>query len=81
MNAIPIIGWALSLLFNAAMAVPFWIIWTACGIGEKYFYFVPEQFQAIPFWNCVGLFMVVGILKSVLTPQIVSVSQKVEKAS
>ena len=53
MNAIPIIGWALSLVFNTSMAVPFWIIWTVCGIGEKYFYFVPEKFLAIPFWDCV----------------------------
>jgi len=81
MNAIPVIGWTLSLLFNTSVAVPFWIIWTACRIGEKYFYFVPETYRVIPFWNCVGLFMVIGILKSVLIPQIVSVSQKVDKSS
>lgn len=79
MNGIPVIGWALSLLFNTSMAVPFWIIWTASKIGREYFYFLPDKFQSIPFWHCVGLFMVIGILKSVLTPQIVSVSQKVEK--
>ena len=78
MNAIPIIGWALSLVLNTSMAVPFWIIWTVCGIGEKYFYFVPEKFLAIPFWDCVGIFVVIEILKSVLTPRIVNAPKEVK---
>ena len=79
LNAIPVIGWLLSLVFTTSVAVPFWIVWSACGIGSKYFYWLPEVYQRIPFWNCVGLFMVIGILKSVLTPKLVEVSQKVEK--
>jgi hypothetical protein len=73
MNAIPILGWALSLLFTASTAVPFWIIWTVCGIGEKFFYFVPDVYKQIGFWESVGLFMVVGIIKQVFVPKVASV--------
>ena len=31
--------------------------------------------QAIPFWNCVGLFIVVGIVKGTVVPTVASVSQ------
>ena len=75
MNAIPVIGWILSLIFTVSTSVPFWIAWTVCGIGDKYFYWLPEVYRVIPFWNCVGLFLCIGILKSVLTPTIASVSQ------
>lgn len=75
MNSIPVIGWLLSLLFTTSTAVPFWIVWTACGFGKIYFYWLPEVYQSIPFWHCVGLFMVIGILMRTLTPKFASVSQ------
>jgi len=75
MNAIPIVDWILSLVFTASTSVPFWIVWTSCGIGRRYFYFVPEVYQSVPFWHCVGLFTVIGILKRVLTPNFASVTQ------
>lgn len=56
------------------MAIPFWICWTAFGIGEIYFYWLPEVYQSIPFWSCVGLFMCISILKSVIIPKLVEVS-------
>lgn len=78
LNYIPIIGWALALFFSSSLAVPFWFIWTHCGIGEKYFYWLPSVYRSISFWNCVGLFIVIGILKLVLVPTIVDVTQKNE---
>lgn len=72
-NKLPFIGWFLSFVANVSMSVPFWICWTVCGIGAKYFYFVPEVYRAIPFWNCVGLFIVLSILRG-LVPNIASVS-------
>lgn len=75
LNAIPIIGWLLSLLFTASLSLPFWICWTKCGIGAKYFYFLPEVYHSIGFWSCVGLFLVIGMLKSVLVPSLASVTQ------
>jgi hypothetical protein len=74
LNAIPFLGWFLSLFFSVSLAVPFWITWTVCGIGEDYFYFLPTVYQKIGFWACVGLFMVLSILKAVLIPRLASVS-------
>lgn len=78
LNAIPFLGWFLSAFFSISASVPFWYIWTRCGFGRTYFYFVPTIYQSIPFWDCVGLFMVVSILKGTLTPQFVNVSQSNE---
>lgn len=76
LNAIPIVGWLLSLLFAVSLAVPFWVVWTACGIGETFFYFLPPVYRSIGFWNCVGLFMAISILKAVLVPKLASVSSE-----
>ena len=73
-NALPVIGWFLSAVANVSLAVPFWICWTICGIGETYFNFLPSQWQSIPFWNCVGLFISMTIIKTVFVPKLASVS-------
>ena len=78
-NAIPVLGWILSLIFTASLSLPFWLIWTVYGIGQKYFYWIPETYQSIPFQECIGLFMVISILKSVLIPKFISIEQKNSK--
>ena len=80
LNALPIVGWVLSLFFSISLAIPFWIVWTVCGIGETYAYWLPKVYQAPGFWACVGLFMVISILKAVLVPRFVNVSSE-SKAS
>ena len=80
-NKIPVIGWILSSIASVSLAVPFYICWTACEVGKTYFYFVPEVYQSISFWNCVGLFIVLGVLKGVFTFKLVSVNQTVNKDS
>jgi hypothetical protein len=45
-------------------------------IGEKYFYFLPAVYRNIDFWPCVGLFMVISVLKAVLVPSLASISNK-----
>jgi len=67
-NHIPVFGWLISLFLNVSLAIPFWFIWTHCHIGQHFFYFLPQVFQSIGFWDCVGLFFVIGILKTVLFP-------------
>lgn len=81
LNAIPIIGWILSLLFSASLALPFWIIWTVNGVGAKYAYWLPNVYQTPGFWECVGIFMVASIIKTVFIPSLASVSNdnKAEK--
>lgn len=71
-NELPIIGWLLSLIGNISLSVPFWFCWTHCGIGKKFFYFAPEVYQSISFWNCVGLFIVLSVLRG-LFPNLVEV--------
>ena len=80
-NKIPFIGWFFAGCAAVGLAVPFWLCWTAWDIGETYFDFLPEKYQSIPFWDCVGLFIVISIIKGTITPRIFSVSneQKVEK--
>lgn len=75
LNKLPIIGWLLAFLGSVSLSIPFWVCWTICGIGEVYFYWLPDVFHVIPFWSCVGLFIVIGILKPALTPKLASVSQ------
>lgn len=74
-NSIPVVGWLLSILLNISLSLPFWLFWTFWEIGKKYFYFVPEQYQVIPFWDCVMLFVVISILKGVFVPSLANVSQ------
>ena len=75
LNAIPFIGHLLDFVLKTSMAIPFWIAWTWGGLGAKYFYFLPDTFKAIPFWHCVGLFIIFGILNTVLPwPKLVSIS-------
>lgn len=74
-NSIPILGWLLSIVGNISVSIPFWLCWTYYGLGAAYFDFLPAKYQSLPFWHCVGLFVVVSILKSALTPSFASVTQ------
>ena len=78
MNYIPVFGWLMDLGFKMSLAVPFYICWTFCGLGKRYFYFLPEQYQSIPFWHCVGLFIAIPILLHIITPRLASVKQTVK---
>ena len=75
LNAIPFVGWFLDFGFKVSLAIPFYIIWTGFGIGEKYFSFLPDVYQSPGFWNCVGLFMVMPIIYGIFLPKFVSVEQ------
>jgi len=78
-NYIPIIGWLISLLFNTFLAIPFWFLWTACGVGRVYFYWLPATYLDLPFFHCIGLFMVISMLKVVLTPKLLNQDVNVKK--
>jgi hypothetical protein len=70
LNAIPVVGWFISAIVSISLAVPFWLIWTVFGIGETYAYWLPAVYQAPSFWACVGIFIVVGIIKTVFVPRL-----------
>ena len=74
-NGIPVLGWIISFIVNVSLAFPFWYCWTICEIGSKYFDFLPSNWQSISFWNCVGLFISVSIIKTVFIPKIITINQ------
>jgi hypothetical protein len=74
-NSLPFVGWFLSFFFNVSLAIPFWLCWTVFSIGTRYFWWAPVPYQSISFWNCVGLFVCISILKGVLVPSFASVTQ------
>jgi hypothetical protein len=65
-NCIPVLGWFLSFVGNASLAIPFWLCWTCFGIGEKYFSFLPTVYKVIPFWECIWFFMCISIIGSLI---------------
>jgi len=77
-GCLPVVGWFISFLYTISLSIPFYFVWN--NLAPKYFYFLPEIYQNIPFWDCVGLAIVISILKSVLLPSFsVSNNQEVEK--
>jgi hypothetical protein len=72
MNGIPIIGWLLSLIIHMSFALPFWIIWTRYELGAKFFSFLPEVYFNVGYWEIVGFFTCVSILKRLFTPKFTS---------
>lgn len=78
LNQIPILGWLLDFGLKVSLAIPFWLIWTVGGIGNMYFDFLPAKYQSIPFWHCVGLFIVIPIIYGIAVPKLVSINHEVE---
>jgi hypothetical protein len=62
----------MSFIFSASLAVPFFFIWN--NLAPTYFYFLPVIYLNIPFWDTVGLFMIIPILKHMLVPTLVRTS-------
>jgi hypothetical protein len=71
-NFIPFIGPLLTWFCYVTAAIPFWFCWSLCGLGEKYFPALPDQWQYLPFWDCVGLCFCISIAKAMLTPRFAS---------
>lgn len=69
-NAIPFLGWFISVCVAISMAIPFYMFWTVNHIGAKFFYFMPAVYQAPGFWDTVMLFVVVSIIKSIFLPNL-----------
>jgi len=74
-HGIPVIGTVISFILSFFCAIPFYFIWN--NLAPTYFPFMPEVWQSIPFWDAVGLFMLVPIISWVirsLTPRIATVN-------
>jgi hypothetical protein len=69
-NENSLLGWALLLALPVGLAVPFWITWTVCGIGDSYFFFLPAVWRSPGFGACVGIFIAVSTVRAVCLPKI-----------
>lgn len=72
-NKLPFVGWSFSIVASISISIPFYFIWNA--LAPTYFYWLPQVYLQIPFWDCVGLFVVVPIVLKTITPQFVNVDQ------
>lgn len=69
LERIPFYGASLTIIESAMIAIPFWFGWTVFGVGEEYFYFLPEVYHSVPFWKSVGLFTVAAAAKLIVFPR------------
>lgn len=49
---------AMSMLYGFV----FWLIWTAAGIGERLFTFLPSPWHRLGFWDCCLLVWLLSIM-------------------
>lgn len=57
-------------LFGAIfLSVPFYFLWNI--LAPIYGYELPAVYQHLPFWHCVGLFVLAAILRALLLPSLV----------
>ena len=76
-TAIPFIGWVVGPIIAFFSAIPFYVIWHWMNI-KKFFYFLPDIYLNIGFWDLAFLFIIVSFLKSLILPSF-SCTCKVEK--
>jgi len=79
LNAIPIFGWFLSVAFAISLAVPFWFLWTVCGYGATYAYWLPNIYLHPGFWDCVCIFILMSIIHAVFIPKFASATAESKK--
>lgn len=53
----------LILLVALLVAGPMWLAWTVFGLGAKFFYWLPDRYWYIGFWEFFGLFVIFGGLR------------------
>jgi hypothetical protein len=55
-----------SIVSSFFLAIPFYYLWNY--FAPIYLPNVPEIYKDIPFWHCVGVFVLIGIVKALVTP-------------
>ena len=66
-----------TIAFSIVTAIPFTIAWN--GIAQRYLYFIPTVYQKIPYWDMVGIVIVIAVIGECvgkLTPRIFSIKQE-----
>jgi len=65
--AIPLVIVA-NWLLTVVMAIPCWLLWTVCGVGGRYFDFLPAAWRSVPLVHMAGLFLLFAIGRSAVSP-------------
>ncbi|MXW54747.1 MAG: hypothetical protein F4X44_05340 [Gammaproteobacteria bacterium] len=80
MNRIPVLGWIGSIVLNLSLSIPFWFIWSVCGVGRHFFTnLLPEPFLRPSLWVILGLFICIEIIRSLLFPMTLNLRKENEK--
>ncbi len=69
---IPIVGPLMAFVFMFFLAIPFYYLWN--DLAPTYLYWLPPVYHSIPFWDCVWLLMLIGML--ILLPKFSSEVKK-----
>ena len=48
-------------LWTCLLAIPVWLLWTVCGLGARYFGFLPQAWLSMPLLHMLGLFLLLAI--------------------
>ena len=74
----PVIGWVIGPVLSALVAIPFYFLWHVCNV-KKFFFFLPDVYMNVGFFELVGLFIVLSIAKSLCLPRLeVNVDNKAQ---
>ena len=60
----PVVGWFFAFVFAFLASIPFYFLWN--WAAPIYFTFLPLVWLSVPFWHCVGLFMLAPLLKMLM---------------
>jgi hypothetical protein len=64
---LPIIGWLIGFVLALSLSVPLYFLWNS--MASTYFYWLPEVYLHIPFWDTVWLVMLLWILRCLFLPR------------
>jgi hypothetical protein len=73
---VPIVGPLIGFFFMFFLAIPFYYLWN--DLAPTYFYWLPQVYLQLPFWDCVWLMMLIAMLKLIILPRFVTTSSKKE---
>lgn len=79
LNYIPVIGWIATFIFSTFISIPFYFIWN--WLAPTYFAFLPKVYLDVPFWDCVGMFMLMPMVKILVYPRRMIASSSSESKS
>ncbi len=56
----------MKIMQSILLAIPFYFLWN--WLAATYVPGLPQAYQHIPFWHCVGLFVLIAIIQMLIFP-------------